>query len=153
MPTRRSAKAGGIDLDANAALKQATEAARRAGVPKDIVARNIKRASDKDAAALEETVVEVYGPGGAAFVLECLTDCRQRAASEIWTVVKKHNGKVLATSSVGRGTCSTRACIEVLPANACRWRLPRGTPRRCVLASPFCALLTSSFRACRVSSR
>ena len=44
-------------------------------------------------------VVEVYGPGGTGFIMECLTDNRQRATTDIWTIVKKLEGKVCATGS------------------------------------------------------
>ena len=40
--------------------------------------------------------LQVYGPGGSAFVMDCMTDNKQRATDTIWSVVKKCNGKVRA---------------------------------------------------------
>lgn len=50
------AKAGGSDPEANASLQQVIEQARKANVPKDIIERNLKRASDKDSANLTDEV-------------------------------------------------------------------------------------------------
>lgn len=88
------AKAGGDNPDTNAKLKSVMTRARSAGVPNDIIDRNLKRAGDKSAADLAEHLIEVYGPGGSGFIMDCLTDNRQRAATDIWTIVKKQNGKV-----------------------------------------------------------
>lgn len=51
-----SAKAGGADPEGNLALQQVIEQARKANVPKDIIERNLKRASDKDSATLTDEV-------------------------------------------------------------------------------------------------
>ena len=63
-------------------------------MPKDIIERNLKRAEDKDTADLAEHFIEVYGPGGTGYIMDCLTDNKQRATTEIWTAIKKLNAKV-----------------------------------------------------------
>jgi transcriptional/translational regulatory protein YebC/TACO1 len=93
-----SAKQGGVNPASNVALQQILEQAKKANVPKDIIDRNLKRAQDKDTATLTEVTIELYGPGGTGYILECLTDNKQRAATDIWTVVKKLDGKVWQTS-------------------------------------------------------
>lgn len=55
------AKAGGTDPDANVALHQVMEQARKANVPKDIIERNLKRAEDKDSANLSDEVRQPHG--------------------------------------------------------------------------------------------
>jgi hypothetical protein len=85
---------GGIDLAANARLKTVILQARGLGVPSDIIDRNLKKATDNSAPDLTEHFIEVYGPGGSGFIMDCFTDNKQRAANEIWTVVKRLNGKV-----------------------------------------------------------
>jgi transcriptional/translational regulatory protein YebC/TACO1 len=91
------AKAGGSNPDSNRQLQNTIDGARRAGVPKDIIERNLKRADEKGGADIEEHLIELYGPGGTGFVMDCLTDNKQRAHTDIWTVVKKLNGKVRAS--------------------------------------------------------
>lgn len=85
--------AGGSNLDINLTLQAIVERARRAGVPKDIIDRNLRSSEDKSSADVAEHIIEVYGPGGSGFLMDCLTDNRQRAATGIWTIVKKLNGK------------------------------------------------------------
>ena len=94
------AKAGGDNPDTNLTLKSVISRAHGAGVPNDIINRNLKRAGDKSTADLAEHLIEVYGPGGSGFIMDCLTDNRQRAATDIWTIVKKQNGKVRVSASL-----------------------------------------------------
>lgn len=88
------AKQGGTSPDTNAQLQTVMDAAKKANVPNDVIARNLKRAEDKDVALLSDIIIEAYGPGGTGFIFECLTDNKTRASTEIWTVVKKLDGKV-----------------------------------------------------------
>jgi transcriptional/translational regulatory protein YebC/TACO1 len=90
-----SAKNGGDNPNVNKRLRDIIDSARKAGVPKDIIERNLKRATEKGT-DLQEHIIEVYGPGGSAYVMDCMTDNKQRAATDIWTIVKKLNGKVCA---------------------------------------------------------
>lgn len=88
------ARQGGINPDTNVQLQAVMDGAKKANVPNDVIARNLKRAEDKDATSLSDIIIEAYGPGGTGFVFECLTDNKIRASTEIWTVVKKLEGKV-----------------------------------------------------------
>ena len=90
-----AAKMGGGDLDANPRLRLAVDKAKANSMPRD----NIKRAIDKatgnvDTANYEELIMEGYGPGGVAVMLEVLTDNRNRTASEVRFAFTKGNGNL-----------------------------------------------------------
>jgi YebC/PmpR family DNA-binding regulatory protein len=90
-----AAKMGGGDLDANPRLRLAVDKAKANSMPRD----NIKRAIDKatgnvDTANYEELIMEGYGPGGVAVMLEILTDNRNRTASEVRFAFTKGNGNL-----------------------------------------------------------
>lgn len=76
-----SKKAGG-DI-AMPSLRSAIEIAKKANMPKETIDRAIAKGTSADAASLEAITYEAYGPGGAAIVIECLTDSRNRTAQEI----------------------------------------------------------------------
>ncbi|MDO8514453.1 MAG: YebC/PmpR family DNA-binding transcriptional regulator [bacterium] len=91
-----SKKANG---DVNAAsLRAIIETAKKANMPKDTIERAVAKGTSADAAALEAITYETYGPGGAAIIIEALTDSRNRTAQEI-----KHllNEQGLALASPG----------------------------------------------------
>ncbi|HEY41229.1 MAG TPA: YebC/PmpR family DNA-binding transcriptional regulator [Dehalococcoidia bacterium] len=70
---------GGPNPDTNFTLRLAVQKARDASMPSDNIARAIKRASgDKEGASLAELVLEGYGPGGGAILVEALSDNRNR---------------------------------------------------------------------------
>jgi YebC/PmpR family DNA-binding regulatory protein len=76
-----SKKAGG---DVNAPnLRSVIEMAKKANMPKDTIERAVQKGTAADAASLEGITYEAYGPGGAAIVIETLTDSRNRTAQEI----------------------------------------------------------------------
>jgi YebC/PmpR family DNA-binding regulatory protein len=97
-----AARDGGGDPDANPALATAIQKARDASMPKD----NIQRAVDRgggigaDAAAIERIVFEGYGPGGAAILVEALTDNRNRASADVRHAFTKHHGSLGEPGSV-----------------------------------------------------
>jgi len=97
-----AARDGGPDPDANAPLATAIQKARDASMPKD----NIQRAIDRgggigtDAAAIESILFEGYGPGGAAILVEALTDNRNRASADIRHAFTKHHGSLGEPGSV-----------------------------------------------------
>jgi YebC/PmpR family DNA-binding regulatory protein len=97
-----AARDGGPDPDGNPTLATAIQKAREASMPKD----NIQRAVDRgagvgvDAASIEQVVFEGYGPGGAAIMVEALTDNRNRASAEIRHAFSKHNGSLGEPGSV-----------------------------------------------------
>ncbi len=97
-----AARDGGADPDGNPTLATAIQKARDASMPKD----NIQRAIDRgagigvDAASIERVVFEGYGPGGAAILVDALTDNRNRASAEIRHAFTKHNGSLGEPGSV-----------------------------------------------------
>lgn len=96
-----AASKGVADPALNPVLRSAVDKAKSDGIPNDTIARAIKRGSGElDAVALEELVYEAYGPGGAALVVEVVTDNRNRVASEIRRLLDTHNGKLAAAGAV-----------------------------------------------------
>ncbi len=96
-----AARIGGGDAEANPRLRTAVAAARAENMPAD----NIKRAIQKGTGELpgsvyEELVLEAYGPGGVAIMLDMATDNRNRTLSEIRHIVSKHGGNLGASGSV-----------------------------------------------------
>ncbi len=96
-----AAKSGLPDPDSNPRLRAALAAARAANMPKDNIERAIKKAAGgEDDTQFEEIRYEGYGPGGAAVIVETLTDNRNRTASEIRSAFGKHGGALGETNSV-----------------------------------------------------
>ena len=90
-----AAREGGGDPDGNFALAAAVQKARDYSMPKE----NIQRAIDRGtggaggAEAIERVVYEGYGPGGAAILVEALTDNRNRTSADIRHAFDKHGGE------------------------------------------------------------
>jgi YebC/PmpR family DNA-binding regulatory protein len=96
-----AARAGGGDPAGNARLRSAVEAAREANMPHDNVVRAIKKGTGElEGVAYEEVHYEGYGPGGAAMIVECLTDNRNRTAGEVRTAFEKGGGHLAAQGAV-----------------------------------------------------
>lgn len=90
-----AARIGGGDINANPRLRAAVAAAKAASVPGDNIERAIKRGSGEIAGAvLEEVHYEGYGPGGAAILVQVLTDNKNRTAQEIRHIFAKHGGSL-----------------------------------------------------------
>ncbi len=85
--------------DFNPRLRTAVTKAKDAGVPADNIARAITRAADQTE-GLEELVFEAYGPGGAAILIEAISNNRNRTVQEIKTILRDHAGKWAETGSV-----------------------------------------------------
>eukprot|EP01024_Parvocaulis_polyphysoides_P044930 TRINITY_DN4167_c0_g1_i1.p2 TRINITY_DN4167_c0_g1~~TRINITY_DN4167_c0_g1_i1.p2 ORF type:complete len:280 (-),score=55.92 TRINITY_DN4167_c0_g1_i1:361-1200(-) len=96
----QSVRKNGPDPLANRGLAELMSMAQAASVPKEIVERNIKRASDVNQADMNNIIFEAYGPGGSGWVVECLTDNQSRSQIEVWQVVKKADGKMADGGSV-----------------------------------------------------
>ncbi|KAG2500500.1 hypothetical protein HYH03_001278 [Edaphochlamys debaryana] len=94
------AKAGGADPVSNAALDTLLRQAKDLGVPKDVIERNLKRATDAKQGDYQEITYEAYGPGGTGLVVFCLTDNVNRTASEVKPTVTKAGAKVAEPGSV-----------------------------------------------------
>jgi YebC/PmpR family DNA-binding regulatory protein len=97
-----AAREGGGDSDANPALATAVQKARDVSMPKDNIQRAIDRGTGEgaDAAAIERVVFEGYGPGGAAILVEALTDNRNRTIAEVRHAFTKHGGSLGEPGSV-----------------------------------------------------
>lgn len=96
-----AARMGGSDLASNSRLRLAVDKALSANMPKDNVERAIKRgAGEMDGDNFEEVRYEGYGPGGAAVLVDCMTDNRNRTVAEIRHAFTKFNGNLGTTGSV-----------------------------------------------------
>ncbi|SHJ73232.1 DNA-binding regulatory protein, YebC/PmpR family [Anaerobranca californiensis DSM 14826] len=88
-------KQGGPDPEGNFKLRLAIQKARLNNMPNDNIQRAIQRGlGDLDGSNYEEVIYEGYGPGGAALLLEILTDNRNRTAPEIRHILSKHGGSL-----------------------------------------------------------
>lgn len=85
--------------DFNPRLRTMVAKAREAAVPQENIERAIKRASEAGG-TLDELTFEAYGPGGAAIIIEAVSDNRNRAVQEIKTILKEHGGKWAESGSV-----------------------------------------------------
>ena len=96
-----AAKLGGGDPAMNPRLRLAVADAKTARMPKDNIARAIKKGTGElEGGNLDETVYEGYAAGGVAVFCEILTDNRNRTASEIRKVFETHDGKLGETGCV-----------------------------------------------------
>nr|XP_023918286.1 probable transcriptional regulatory protein At2g25830 [Quercus suber]POF25365.1 putative transcriptional regulatory protein [Quercus suber] len=93
-------KKGGPSPISNMTLAAVLEKAKELDVPKEILDRNIKRASEKGQEAYIEKIYEVYGYGGASMVVEVSTDKINRSVAKIREVVKDYGGKMADSGSV-----------------------------------------------------
>ena len=92
-----AARTGGADLAGNPSLYDAVQTAKKASVPNDNIDRAVKRGAGLEAggADWQNITYEGYGPAGVAFLIECLTDNRNRAAMEVRTAMNR-NGATMA---------------------------------------------------------
>ncbi|HSJ55396.1 MAG TPA: YebC/PmpR family DNA-binding transcriptional regulator [Anaerolineae bacterium] len=92
----------GPDVDTNFRLRLAVDKARSENMPKENIERAIRRGAglDKDAAALEEVMYEGYGPHGIAFLVQVVTDNRNRSLSDIRRAFNRAGGSLGAAGSV-----------------------------------------------------
>jgi len=98
-----AAKIGGGDPDGNPRLRAAVLAAKGANMPNSNIDRAIAKGSgESDGANYEEITYEGYGPGRVAFMVEVLTDNRNRTAAEVRSVFTKRGGSLGEANSVRR---------------------------------------------------
>ena len=95
-----AAKMGMPDPNMNPRLRMAVIAARAENMPKDNIERAIKKASGGDGENYDEVRYEGYGPGGAAVIVEALTDNRNRTASAVRSYFTKSGGALGESNSV-----------------------------------------------------
>ena len=91
---------GGTDPASNPRLRTALAGCRAANMPKDNIERVLKRAEGGEGEEYEEIRYEGYGAGGTAFIVEALTDNRNRTASEVRAAFSKFGGSLGETGSV-----------------------------------------------------
>jgi len=91
-----AARLGGGDPEANARLRQAILTAKDENMPKDNIERAIKKGTGTgaDAVVFEELTYEGYGPGGAAVLVEVMTDNKNRTVAEVRHIFSKHGGNL-----------------------------------------------------------
>ncbi len=109
-----AARTGGGDLNGNPTLFDAVQKAKKNSVPADNIDRAVKRGSGAEAggANYETIMYEGYGPGGVAVMIECLTDNRNRAASDVRVAVTRNGGTMADPGSVSY-LFSRRGVVEV----------------------------------------
>jgi YebC/PmpR family DNA-binding regulatory protein len=97
-----AARSGGPDVTANPTLYDAVQKAKRSSVPNDNIDRAVRRGAGLEAggAAYETITYEGYAPGGVALLVECLTDNRNRAASEVRVALTRNGGSMADAGSV-----------------------------------------------------
>ncbi len=97
-----SARAGGADVTGNPTLFDAIAKAKKNSMPADNIERAIKRGAGLESGGADwQTIMyEGYGPNGVALLIECLTDSRNRAASEVRVAVTRNGGNMADPGSV-----------------------------------------------------
>jgi len=97
-----AARDGGGDVDGNPTLATAVQKAKDASMPKENIQRAIDRGTgaSADAAAIEQVSFEGYGPGGAAILVDALTDNRNRTTADVRLAFTKHEGSLGEPGSV-----------------------------------------------------
>lgn len=97
-----AAREGSPDPDMNFRLRLAIDNAKSQNMPKDTIERAVAKGSGKgaDGNALEELTYEAYGPGGTGFIIQTLTDNRNRAASGIRSKVTRSGGNLASNGAV-----------------------------------------------------
>ncbi|MGO1768714.1 MAG: YebC/PmpR family DNA-binding transcriptional regulator [Microbacterium sp.] len=128
-----AARTGGADLQGNPTLYDAVQKAKKTSVPNDNIDRAVKRGAGIGGEAVEYMTIiyEAYAAGGVAMLIECLTDNKNRAASEVRTIVTRNGGTMADPGSVsfnferkgvvvasGEGTTEDDVMMAALDAGA-----------------------------------
>jgi len=97
-----AARVGGADMAGNPTLFDAVQKAKKSSVPNDNIDRALKRGSGVEAGGADwQTIMyEGYGPNGVAVLIECLTDNRNRAASDVRVAMTRNGGSMADPGSV-----------------------------------------------------
>src|SRR6478609_1385680 len=96
-----AARGGGGDPDMNPRLRTIIGDAKAANMPAENIKRAIRRGTGEEpGVSYEEAQYEAYGPGGAAVIIDVLTDNKNRAAGEIRHLLEKHGGNLAAPNAV-----------------------------------------------------
>ncbi|MFE7647801.1 YebC/PmpR family DNA-binding transcriptional regulator [Streptomyces phaeoluteigriseus] len=97
-----AARMGGVDIDGNPTLYDAIQKAKKSSVPNKNIDSAVKRGGGLEAGGADyETIMyEGYGPNGVAVLIECLTDNRNRAASDVRVAMTRNGGSMADPGSV-----------------------------------------------------
>jgi YebC/PmpR family DNA-binding regulatory protein len=96
-----AARIGGEDPDSNPRLRLVIDKAKAANMPKDNIQRAIQKGvGGGEGESYEEAVYEGYGPGGAAILIETLSDNKNRTVGDVRHVLSKHGGNLGASGCV-----------------------------------------------------
>jgi YebC/PmpR family DNA-binding regulatory protein len=97
-----AARTGGGDPAGNPTLYDAIQKAKKNSVPNDNIDRAVKRGSGQEAGGADYQTIqyEGYGPGGVALLIECLTDNRNRASTDVRTALTRNGGNLADAGSV-----------------------------------------------------
>jgi YebC/PmpR family DNA-binding regulatory protein len=96
-----AAREGGSDLNANSTLRTMFTKARDASVPLDTIKNAIKRGTGElEGVRYEAITYEGYAPSGAALIVECLTDNRNRTGAEVRTIFSRNGGSTAEPGAV-----------------------------------------------------
>jgi YebC/PmpR family DNA-binding regulatory protein len=97
-----AARMGGGDLSGNPRLRKAVADAKGGSMPNDTITRAIKRGTGEiEGAAYEEVLYEGTGPSGTLYLVEGMTDNRNRTVAEIRKIFEKHNGVLGGAGTAG----------------------------------------------------
>ncbi len=91
---------GGTDPLANYKLQSVIDEARAENMPKENIERAVKRATEKDAASLNEVMVQAMGPGSVAVAIEAITDNKNRTIAELKNILAKNGFKMVPEGSL-----------------------------------------------------
>ena len=98
-----AARAGGGDPDSNPRLRTIIAEAKSVNMPAENIKRAIRRGTGEEpGVSYDEVMYEGYGPGGAALIIETLTDNKNRTVGEVRHLLTKHGGKLGEPNSVAR---------------------------------------------------
>lgn len=116
-----AARVGGGDPGGNPTLYDAIQKAKKNSVPNDNIDRAVKRGSGVGGDAVDylEITYEAYGPAGVAILIECLTDNRNRSASDVKVAVTRTGGTMADVGSVSR-IFDRKGVVEVTRAQGGR---------------------------------
>ena len=90
-----ASKRGGGDPVSNPELRLQIEKAKEARMPKENIERAIKKGTGElEGVSYEEVVYEAFGPDGGAFIIECVTDNKNRTVAELRTIFSKNGGSL-----------------------------------------------------------
>ena len=113
-----AARMGGGDVTSNPRLRTAVAAARGQAMPSDTITRAVKRgAGELDGESYDEVLYEGSGPGGTLFLVEGVTDNRNRTVAELRKIFEKNNG-LLGTSGTAGWNFERRGLIVLDKAKA-----------------------------------